>query len=196
LQFGAADQYAQSRASGAAVVQFAHLFLLALALLVHPAQASEFKRIDAFGRVSVGAPAEWPCGPGEEGALVCREPRGLATLSIQLLESRHEKPLSEAEARLVAGRAARLLAEGDGERFGSPYYGWETIDGGALEGGRTARRDGQPVRIFDWALFVARPEALTRVTVQLVAHEEFFDASDGAQLVTELGGQILPAVVR
>ena len=172
------------------------MVLLALVLLGAPVQAAEFERIEAFERVSVGVPADWPCGPGEEGALVCREPKGLAALSIELLETAHTKPLSAAEAKLAAARAARLLAEGDGERFGSPYHGWETADGGALQGGRTAQRDGHPVRIFDWALFVARPEALTRVTFQLVARESFFDAPEGAALATELGDRILQAKIR
>ena len=171
-------------------------WLALIFLLAPPAKAAEFKRIDAFERVSVGVPSDWPCAPAEEGALVCREPKGLATLAVQLLVSRHERPLADAEARRAAGRAARLLAAGESERFGSPYEGWETPDGGALEGGRTAQRDGRPVRIFDWALFVARPQALTRVTFQLVAREEFFDRPEGTQLAAELGDEILQAKVR
>jgi hypothetical protein len=180
------------------VSQFAALLAISLALVsvAAPADAAEFKRIEAFKRVSVAVPADWPCGPGEEGALVCREPKGLATLSIELLETRHRKPLAEDEARLAAARAARLLAKGESDRFGSLYQGWETPDGGALEGGRTAQRDGEPVRIFDWALLVAGTQALTRVTFQLVAHEAFFDAPEGAQLAADLGDQILQAKVR
>jgi hypothetical protein len=176
-------------------VKFA-LILVSSLLWLTPLSAAEFKRLEAFKSVRVAAPSEWPCGPAEEGALVCREPKGLATLSIQLLRSRHETPLGEAEARSAAARGAKLLASGEAERFGSPYEGWETPDGGALKGGRTGQRDGHPVRIFDWALFVARPEAMTRVTFQLVAREEFFDDPSGAALVAELGDRILLAEVR
>ena len=177
-------------------MQFAYLLFLVFVIFGAPAHAAEFNRIEAFERVSVGVPADWPCGPGEEGALVCREPKGLAALSIELLETAHATPLSATEAKLAAARAARLLATGHGERFGSPYYGWETADGGALQGGRTAQRDGHPVRIFDWALFVARPEALTRVTCPLVARERFFAAPEGADLAAELGDRILQAKIR
>lgn len=169
---------------------------VAFLFCVGAAEAAEFKRIEAFDRVSVAVPAGWPCGPGEEGTVVCRAPKGLATLTVELVETRHVEPLPAAEAKSAAARAARLLAKGRSERFGSPYYGWETVDGGALEGGRTARRDGRPVRIYDWALFVARPEALTRVAFQLVAREAFFDAPEGAALASELGGRILQAKIR
>ena len=172
--------------------------LVALALLFSGslAQAAEFKPLVAFERLSVAVPAGWPCGPGEEGAVVCREPKGLATLSIQLLQSRYEKPLSPEQGRKAAAQAAKLLAAGEAERFGSPYEGWETQDGGALEGGRTGQRDGHPVRIFDWTLFVAQPEGLSRATFQLVAREEFFDAAEGADLAAKLGESILQAKLR
>jgi hypothetical protein len=124
-------------------VKFA-LVLLSSLFWFTPLSAAEFKRLETFKSVRVAVPSEWPCSPAEEGALVCREPKGLATLSIQLLRSRHETPLGEVEARSAAARGAKLLAAGEGERFGSPYEGWETPDGGALRaaarGSATATR--------------------------------------------------------
>jgi hypothetical protein len=112
------------------------------------------------------------------------------------VETRHERPLSEAEARRAAAAVAKMVARGEEERFGSAYYGWETIDGGAIEGGRAAERDGVTVRTFDWALLVATPEAIVRVSFQLVAREPFFETPDSRRLVDEIGARILAAKVR
>ena len=163
---------------------------------VPPAAAEAFRPIEAFGRVKLDVPATWRCGPAEGGAMACEAPSGLATLTIALVESRHERPLSDEESRRAAAAIAQMVARGDEERYGSAYYGWETIDGGAIEGGRAAERDGVTVRTFDWALLVASAESIVRVTFQLVAREPFFTTPETRRLVDEIGDRILAAAVR
>lgn len=168
-----------------------------LLLLAAAADAAEaFRSFEAFGRVRLEVPAAWRCGPGEGGAAACESPDGLARLSLALVETRHERPLSQAEARRAAAAVAKMVARGDEERFGSAYYGWETIDGGAMEGGRAAERGGVTVRTFDWALLVASAEAIVRVSFQLEAREPFFSTPETRRLVDEIGERILAAQVR
>lgn len=174
----------------------AGLFSLVAALSAPPAGAEGFRPLEAFGRVKFDVPQGWRCGPGEGGAVACEEPGGLARLSVALVETRHERPLSEAEARRAAAAVAQMVARGEEERFGSAYYGWETVDGGAIEGGRAVERDGVTVRTFDWALLVASTESIVRVTFQLVARQPFFETPESRRLVDEIGARILEAEVR
>jgi len=170
--------------------------LLSLVAASFAQGAEAFRALEAFGRVKLDAPAAWRCGPGEAGAVVCEAPNGLAALTIELVETRHERPLTDVEARRAAAAVAQMVAKGDEERYGSAYYGWETIDGGAIEGGRAVERDGVAVRIFDWALLVASSESIVRVSFQLVAREPFFAMAETRRLVDEIGERILAAEVR